>query len=77
MNLWSPNHIPLVQEEAVASQGRDARLGQLNRLVELHNEQLYKELQRLTTKLKGFRYSYADSYKVVEEIASNPAKYGM
>ncbi|XP_022980654.1 GDSL esterase/lipase 1-like [Cucurbita maxima] len=76
INLWSPNHIPLVQEEAVASQGRDARLGQLNHLVELHNGQLYKELQRLTTKLKGFRYSYADSYKVVEEIASNPAKYG-
>lgn len=62
--------------EAVASQGKYARLEQLNQLVELHNKQLYKALQKLTTKLEGFRYSYADSYKVFEEITTNPAKYG-
>ncbi|XP_038903481.1 GDSL esterase/lipase 1-like [Benincasa hispida] len=75
MNLWSYNHVPAVLE-AVASQGKYARLEQLNQLVELHNKQLYKALQKLATKLEGFRYSYVDSYKVFEEITSNPAKYG-
>ncbi|CAK9324761.1 unnamed protein product [Citrullus colocynthis] len=75
LNLWSFSHVPAVLE-AVASQGKYARLEQLNQLVELHNKQLYEALQKLTTKLEGFRYSYADSYKVFKEITTNPAKYG-
>uniref|UniRef100_A0A0A0LEG2 Uncharacterized protein n=1 Tax=Cucumis sativus TaxID=3659 RepID=A0A0A0LEG2_CUCSA len=76
MNLWSFNHVPAVLE-AVASQGKDAQLKQLNQLVEMHNKQLYKALQKLTTELQGFRYSYVDSYKVFEEITTNPAKHGL
>ncbi|KAL0554405.1 hypothetical protein IC582_008326 [Cucumis melo] len=76
MNLWSFNHVPAVLE-AVASQGKDAQLEQLNQLVEMHNKQLYKAVQKLTTELQGFRYSYVDSYKVFEEITNNPAKHGL
>ncbi|XP_022152561.1 GDSL esterase/lipase 1-like, partial [Momordica charantia] len=77
LNVWPLNHVPAV-EEAVASQaGKDSRVEQLTQLVELHNRQLYKALQKLSTELDGFIYSYADFYNVINGIISNPAKYGI
>lgn len=42
----------------------------------LHNKAVSKVLQKLDTKLTGFKYSMFDFYKTLRERMDNPSKYG-
>ncbi|XP_004303743.1 PREDICTED: GDSL esterase/lipase 5-like isoform X1 [Fragaria vesca subsp. vesca] len=44
--------------------------------VKLHNKALPKLLQKLETKLKGFRYSLSDYNEFLRERINHPSKYG-
>lgn len=44
--------------------------------VKLHNKALPKLLQKLETKLKGFRYSLSDYNAFLRERINHPSKYG-
>lgn len=44
--------------------------------VKLHNKALPKLLQKLETKLKGFRYSLSDYNEFLSERINHPSKYG-
>ncbi|KAM5579653.1 GDSL esterase/lipase 1 [Rosa sericea] len=44
--------------------------------VKLHNKALPKLLQKLETKLKGFRYSLSDYNEFLRDRMNNPSKYG-
>ena len=46
-------------------------------LVKLHNRVLPEVLQKLGSKLKGFKYSIFDFYTTAKERMDNPSKYGM
>ncbi|RVX16949.1 GDSL esterase/lipase 1 [Vitis vinifera] len=45
-------------------------------LVKLHNRVLPEVLQKLGSKLKGFKYSIFDFYTTAKERMDNPSKYG-
>ncbi len=50
---------------------------ELNALLKLHNKALSKDLPRLESQLKGFKYSIADFYTFLRERIDNPSKYGI
>ncbi|XP_022953947.1 GDSL esterase/lipase 5-like [Cucurbita moschata] len=45
-------------------------------LARLHNQLLPIALQKLANKLKGFKYTVADTYTVLQNRIDNPSKYG-
>lgn len=45
-------------------------------LVKLHNRYLSKILQKLESKLKGFKYSYTDFDTSLDDRINNPSTYG-
>ncbi|PON45115.1 Lipase [Parasponia andersonii] len=51
-------------------------LDQSTPFVLLHNQELYKLLQKLNSKLNGFRYSLSDYYTFLLERMDHPSKYG-
>ncbi|WRX14501.1 GDSL lipase/esterase - like 10 [Theobroma cacao] len=51
-------------------------LDEVNKLAQLHDQELPKVLHELEKQLPGFKYSNYNFYKTVGERLSNPSKYG-
>ena len=55
----------------------DCLKAQASELARLNNNALFKMLQKLETKLKGFKYSIFDFHSALAEVMKFPSKYGM
>ncbi|PON62547.1 Lipase [Trema orientale] len=59
-----------------AKKYNESCLDQTTPFVQLHNAELSKLLQKLNSKLKGFRYSFSDYYTFLKERMDHPSIYG-
>ena len=63
--------------KAIKKPGTGECIEEASEQAKLHNKALSKVLQKLESKLKGFKYSMFDFYSTFEDRMENPSKYGM
>ena len=63
--------------EAIKLGGNGEYMEESTMLARLHIRAFSKVLQKLESKLKGFKYSISNFYTLLEERMDNPSKYGM
>ncbi|MED6192832.1 hypothetical protein PIB30_013722 [Stylosanthes scabra] len=66
----------IVSVKTMLNGSKGSCLEQPSSLAKLHNNFLSKELQKLKTRLKGFKYSYFDYYNWAFDVINHPSKYG-
>ncbi|KAJ9691837.1 hypothetical protein PVL29_011113 [Vitis rotundifolia] len=62
--------------KAIKKPGTGECIEEASEQAKLHNKALSKVLQKLESKLKGFKYSMFDFYTTFEDRMNNPSKYG-
>lgn len=77
VNMGPLGCLPAMKAIKLQQGGTGECLEEATILVKLHNRALPEVLQKLESKLKGFKYTIFDFYTTAKERMDNPSKYGI